>query len=79
MKKFEVGKRYSMFSLCDQNCIWTYIVVARTAQTITITDGKLTKKCRISKQASEYNNTETIFPLGIYSMCPVLTAEKEAA
>lgn len=77
MTKFEIGKKYSMSSICDHNCIWIYTVVARTAQTITITDGKLTKKCRINKPASEYNNSETIFPLGIYSMCPVLTAEKE--
>lgn len=77
MKTFEIGKTYSMSSPCDHNCIWTYTVTARTAQTITITDGKQTKKCRISKQYSEYNKAETVFPLGQYSMCPILTAEKE--
>lgn len=77
MKKFEIGKEYSMSSPCDHNCIWTYTVTARTAQTITITDGKQTKKCRISKQYSEYNKAETVFPLGQYSMCPILTADKE--
>lgn len=50
MKKFEVGKRYSMSSVCDHNCIWTYTVTARTAQTITITDGTEVKKCRINKK-----------------------------
>ena len=77
MKTFEIGKTYSMSSPCDHNCIWTYTVTARTAQTITITDGKQTKKCRISKMYSEYNKAETVFPLGQYSMCPILTAEKE--
>ena len=77
MKTFEIGKTYSMSSPCDQNCIWTYTVTARTAQTITITDGKQTKKCRISKQYSAYIKAETVFPLGQYSMCPILTAEKE--
>ena len=43
MRKFEVGKTYSMRSACDHNCVWTYTVTARTAQTITITDGKDTK------------------------------------
>lgn len=74
MKKFEIGKEYSMRSICNHDCIWTYTVTARTAQTITITDGKEVKKCRISKKASEYRNTETIFPLGQYSMAPMLSA-----
>jgi len=74
MKKFEIGKTYSMRSACDHNCIWTYTVTARTNQTVTISDGKEVKKCRISKKHSEYRNAETIFPLGQYSMCPSLTA-----
>ena len=53
MKKFEIGQTYSMRSPCMYDCIWTYTVTKRTAQTITITDGKETKTCRISKQISE--------------------------
>lgn len=74
MKKFEVGKQYSMRSICNHDCVWTYTVTARTAQTITITDGKETKKCRISKKTSEYRGAETVLPLGNYSMCPMLSA-----
>lgn len=74
MKKFEVGKSYSMRSACDHNCVWTYTVTERTAQTITISDGKVSKKCRISKDVSEHRNAETVYPLGKYSMCPSLTA-----
>lgn len=74
MKKFEIGQTYSMRSICDHNCVWTYTVTKRTAQTITITDGKETKTCRISKKYSEYRNAETILPLGQYSMAPMLTA-----
>lgn len=74
MKKFEIGKTYSMRSICDHNCIWTYTVTARTAQTITITDGEKVQKCRINKKSSEYRNAETVYPLGQYSMCPSLTA-----
>lgn len=74
MKKFEVGKEYSMRSICNHDCVWTYTVTARTAQTITITDGKEVKKCRVSKKTSEYRNSETIFPLGQYSMAPMLSA-----
>lgn len=74
MKKFEVGQIYTVRSIGDHDCIWTYIVTARTAQTITITDGKETKKCRISKKASEWCGTETVYPLGQYSMAPALRA-----
>ena len=74
MKKFEIGKQYSMRSICDHNCVWTYTVTERTTATITITDGKEIKKCRINKKASEYKGTETVYPLGQYSMCPSLSA-----
>ena len=29
-----------MRSICDHECVWTYIVTAGTAKTVTITDGK---------------------------------------
>lgn len=74
MKQFEIGKSYSMRIAGDHDCRWTYTVINRTAQMITITDGKEVKKCRINKKASEWCGTETIYPMGQYSMCPVLTA-----
>lgn len=74
MKKFEIGKEYSMKSPCDHECVWSYIVTARTDSTVTITDGKTTKTCRINKEYSAYRNAETIFPLGRYSMNPILSA-----
>lgn len=78
MKQFEVGKTYSMFSPGDQNCTWIYTVTKRTACTVTLTDdqGK-TKTCRISKQSSEYRKAETVYPLGQYSLCPSLSADRE--
>lgn len=77
MKTFEIGKTYSMSSVCDHNCVWTYTVVKRTAQTVTLDDGKETKVCRINKQSSEYRDAETVYPLGRYSMCPSLSADAE--
>ena len=78
MKKFEVNGLYAMRSICDQNCVWQYIVTARTAATITLKamnghKGE-TIKCRINKKATEYRNAETVYPLGQYSMAPALTA-----
>ena len=74
MKKFEIGKTYSMRSICDHNCVWTYTVTARTAKTITISDGNKSLKCRVIQKTSEYRGVETIYPLGQYSMAPSLTA-----
>ena len=78
MKKFETGKTYQMRSIGDQDCVWTYTVKARTAQTITLDDGKEVRRCRISKKASEYRGAETVLPLGNYSMAPMLSADKIA-
>ena len=78
MKKFEVGKRYGMNSICDSDCWWYYTVIARTACTITLkSDRGEIKKCRINKRDSEYFGAESCNPLGTYSMHPFLTAEKE--
>ena len=74
MKQFEIGQTYTMRSPCMSDCTWSYTVTKRTAQTITITDGKEVKRCRISKPYSEHRDAETIFPLGQYSMAPILTA-----
>ena len=76
MKKFEVGTTYSMRSACNQDCVWTFTVTARTAQTITLTDGKARQQCRISKTISQYRGAESVFPLGQYSMAPILSADK---
>ena len=75
MKKFEIGKEYSMRSIGDHNCVWTYKVVARTAQTITLDDGTETIKRRIVKKVSEWRDAETVYPLGQYSLAPSLTAD----
>lgn len=74
MRKFEVGKSYSVRSICDHDCVWTYTVTNRTAATITIADGKEVKKCRINKKISEYRDSESVYPIGNYSMCPILSA-----
>lgn len=76
MKKFELNRTYSMSSPCDHNCVWSYKVIARTAQTITFLERRgETVKCRVNKSYSEYRDAETVFPLGRYSMCPILSAD----
>jgi len=75
MRKFEIGKEYSMRSACDHECVWTYTVIDRTEKTITLKDdsGKIIKR-GISKQTSEYLKAEAVRPLGSYSMAPILVA-----
>lgn len=78
MKQFKVNGLYSMRSACNRECVWQYIVTARTACTITLKsmEGTASKviKCRINKKASEYRGAETVYPLGVYSMAPALSA-----
>ena len=83
IKKFVVGKTYGMNSACDSDCWWYYKVEARTKCTITLrqihSNGepyKETTVCRINKRDTEYLKAEAVRPLGSYSMCPILTAEK---
>ena len=73
MKRFEIGKRYEMRSICDHECIWSYTVKARTEQTVTLIDEKGKElKCRIIKAISQMDNREAVRPLGTYSMAPTL-------
>lgn len=79
MMKFEIGKTYYMRSVCNHEAVWSYTVTARTAQTITLTYGSNESiRCRINKQISEYCGAESVFPIGKYSMAPILSADKIA-
>ena len=75
MKQFEVGKSYTHGWIGDSDLFTTWTVIKRTAQTITISNGKETKTCRIIKRLSEIRKAESIFPFGQYSMAPILSAE----
>lgn len=74
MIKFETGKTYTHGWPGDGDLFTSWTVTKRTAQTITITDGRETKSCRILKDYSEMDGSETVKPFGSYSMCPILRA-----
>ena len=79
MKTFEINKTYECRSIGDYDCVWHYTVVSRTAKTITVLSDKgETQKFRIIKGLSEIRNAESVYPLGNYSMCPILSADKVA-
>lgn len=81
IKKFKVGKKYSMRSICDCECVWTYKVITRTDSTVVLQQVRNGKPCgeqarfRINRQLSDYHKAEAVRPLGTYSMCPTLTAD----
>ena len=75
MKKFEVGKKYEMIFITSDRVV-IYEVLKRTEKTITIRalhNGEV-KTCRILGGFSERWNSETVKPLGSYSMCPILSS-----
>lgn len=78
MTTFKVNETYQCKSICDQDCVWTYKVLKRTASTITIKDidTKDVKTCRISKKSSERFGCEIVNPQGKFSMCPSLWADR---
>lgn len=79
MLKFEVGNIYACRSICNYDCVWYFKVVNRTKSTITILkDGEKNPVVkRINKQVSETLDAESVYPLGNYSMAPILSADKQ--
>lgn len=74
MRKFEIGKKYTHGWIGDSTLFTTWEVIKRTSQTITIKHNNEIKTCKIIKQLSEWEQAETIYPMGKYSMCPILRA-----
>ncbi|MCH5315708.1 MAG: hypothetical protein J1E81_07330 [Eubacterium sp.] len=74
--KFEANKKYECRSICNYNCIWKFEVVKRTSKYIIISDGEEQFRCKIYNDKQD--NSEFVYPLGHYSMCPVLRAKNAA-
>lgn len=72
---FEVGKTYSVRSACDYDCIFRFTVTRRTAKTITVTyhGEQQTRGIRV------LDSVEHCFPLGRYTMAPMLGADRMEA
>ena len=72
MEKFEVGKTYYCRSACDHECVWEFTITKRTDKSVWIGDQRFNIIAGISHES------EAIYPLGKYSMCPILRAERKA-
>jgi len=73
MTKFQVGHTYYDRSACDHECIFEFTILARTAKTVTIEQrGKISKR-----GLSVYDGIEQFKPFGTYSMCTIISADRE--
>lgn len=72
--KFEINKTYKTNSVCDSECIFKFKVLKRTEKSVWIIDAKESNPITIRKKIDIFDNTESIFPLGKYSMAPILRA-----
>lgn len=67
--RFETGKTYTCRSSCNHECVWSFVVVARTADTVTIREADEPDfSCGVNVLGGE----EVCFPLGQYSEDVVL-------
>jgi hypothetical protein len=70
--KFTAGQTVSARSVCDYDCIFSAVVVSRTAKRVTLSlnRGKVvTVKVQTNEDGSEF-----CFPQGRYSMAPIFRA-----
>lgn len=66
---FKTGQTYSTTSICDHNCIFSFVINRRTAKSVWITGESIKNERR---KITVYNGKETILPFGRYSMAPVI-------
>ena len=72
MIKFEAGKTYFGRSIGDSEQITKITIAKRTASFVTTSEGKRLKVKPMYDGRCEYVN-----PDGVYSMCLMITAERE--
>jgi len=73
--KFKTGETYKTRMICDSDQIISFEIVKRTPKTVTIKD--IFNRDLIRKKIATIDGIETIFPLGKYSMAPVLKADSQ--
>lgn len=71
IKTFEVGRTYSVRSIGDHDCIFSFEVLKRSAKTITIKR----HGSAVRRTVRVVDGAECCDPLGRFSMSPVLRAE----
>jgi hypothetical protein len=73
MKTFQVGKTYATASACDNECIFSFRILARTAKQVTV---QVHDKI-VRRGVYVYEGVEQFKPFGTYSMCAIIGADDE--
>ena len=69
--RFEVGKTYYTRSICDHDTVFKITIARRTEKSIWTTEGK---QLRV---APNWEGNESVKPFGTYSMCAIISADRE--
>lgn len=80
MKKFEPGKTYTFTFIGDSDSCVPCKVISRTEKTVTIqvrNDEPVRKKVHLALPCGDHTAYEYCYPTGIYSMAPMLGADRE--
>lgn len=73
--RFRVGRTYSTRSACDYECVYSFVILARTAKSVTVdVHGKT-----VRRGLQVYHGVEQFKPFGSYSMAAVISADKVAS
>ena len=72
--RFLIHNTYSTRSSCNHECVYTFKIIKRTEKNVWIIEAG--EKEIIRRKIIMCEGIETIFPLGKYSMAPVLRANK---
>ena len=71
--QFQVGQTYATRSICDYDRIFSFVILGRTAKTITTSiHGKV-----VRRRLSVWEGNEQFKPFGNYSMCAIVGADDE--
>ena len=69
--QFQVGRTYATRSICDHECVFSFVIISRTAKTVTTTvHGKI-----VRRGLSIWNGVEQFAPFGRYSMAAIVGAD----
>ena len=76
--RFEIGKNYSHKYIGDSNLFTTYKVLSRTKCFLKIQEQFCQKEQPILRvKIFNYQGFENCYPVGNFSKCPILSAEKK--
>lgn len=69
---FQVGETYWTRSIGDYECIHSFVILGRTAKTVTV---KVSGKT-VRRGLTVYDGCEQFKPFGSYSMCAIISADR---